>query len=246
MSRSLLDETGTVIAIEDGTDLYLEQDTYTAEVLADSPVSYWLLTETSGTNAVDQQAANAGTYTGGYTQNQTGPTPGDTTNKAVLLDGTSGYVSAADNNSFDLGDVFTLELWAKLSGGGGTERALISKGPNAYLIWIYSNNKFRLTRQDIAHICESTSTITDTTAFHHLVATKNGATSKVYIDGVDVTDPVALGTSTMTNTTDALNIGRRVNSNNLWFPGTIAKPAVYATALSASRILAHYNAGITA
>lgn len=242
MSRSLLMETGTVIAIEDGTDLYLEQDTYRAEVLADSPVSYWRLGETSGTNAADEMGINAGTYNLGYTQNQTGAIQGDT-DKAVLLNGTTGYINVPDHATLDLGDgPFTLEAWIKRA-STGTEDAIIAKGVGAYLLWIYSNNNLRLTRQDVAHIVDSTVTITDTTTWHHVVATKTGATVKLYIDGSDVTGSVT--NSTMVDTATALQIGRKADPIS-WFDGYLDEVAIYNTVLSASRVQAHYNAGITA
>jgi hypothetical protein len=37
---------------------------YGAEVLGDSPVSYWRLDETSGTIALDEMSANPGSYQG--------------------------------------------------------------------------------------------------------------------------------------------------------------------------------------
>src|SRR4051794_39973340 len=38
----------------------------------DTPVGYWRLDETSGTSATDSTGGRTGTYTGGYTLNQTG------------------------------------------------------------------------------------------------------------------------------------------------------------------------------
>src|SRR2546426_1498950 len=52
-------------------------DAYSAQVLADNPVSYWRLDEASGTTAADQQGSNAGTITGGVTLNQPGVIPGN-------------------------------------------------------------------------------------------------------------------------------------------------------------------------
>ena len=43
---------------------------YATQVLADSPVSYWRLGETSGTTASDAAGSNAGSYAGGVTLGQ--------------------------------------------------------------------------------------------------------------------------------------------------------------------------------
>ena len=52
---------------------------------ADAPAAYWRLDETSGTSATDSTGGRTGTYTGGYTLNQTGALS-DVTDKAVSLE----------------------------------------------------------------------------------------------------------------------------------------------------------------
>ena len=50
---------------------------YDTEILADSPVGYWKLNETSGTTAYDSSGnGNNGTLHGGITLNQPGPWSG--------------------------------------------------------------------------------------------------------------------------------------------------------------------------
>lgn len=85
---------------------------YAAEVLADSPVAYWKLDETSGTTATDSVGGNNGTYTGGYTLNQPGiPSTG---RPSVLFDGTSGYVNLGAPAALNLTAAWTLEAWVYL------------------------------------------------------------------------------------------------------------------------------------
>jgi hypothetical protein len=60
---------------------------YPDAVLADNPVSYWRLDETSGSTATDSKGANAGTYVNGPTLNQAGALPDTINNRAVQLDG---------------------------------------------------------------------------------------------------------------------------------------------------------------
>jgi hypothetical protein len=52
---------------------------YRAAVMADTPSGYWRLDETSGTAAADASGnGNAGTYAGGVTLNEPGPSPART------------------------------------------------------------------------------------------------------------------------------------------------------------------------
>ncbi|KKM17709.1 hypothetical protein LCGC14_1673060, partial [marine sediment metagenome] len=124
----------------------------------------------------------------------------------------------------------------------GTNMAIVSKGAGAYELRFSSTNKLTLNRGNVAAIVSSTSTITDTD-WHHVVATKTGATSLLYIDGVDVTDTVT--DSTMVNTGTAFHIGRRVTASDSFFDGSLDEVAVYPSVLTPAQILAHYNAGIT-
>ena len=86
--------------------------------------------------------------------------------------------------------------------------------------------------------------------WHHVVAT--GSTSagelKLYIDGVPVgTDPMDRNL-TFNGTggigTPTLEIGRRNAGSTNLFDGLIDEVAIYGTALDASTITGHYNAGL--
>jgi hypothetical protein len=81
------------------------------------------------------------------------------------------------------------------------------------------------------------------TNWHHIVATYNNATARVYIDGV-------LRASTDSNlqlkaNTQPLLIGRTTDNLRI-FGGILDEVAVYPTALSATRIQAHYQKGTAA
>ena len=154
---------------------------------------------------------------------------------AIFWGGTESF--SVPDSGFDFGDVFTVEGWIKRTRTGASDM-ICAKFINAYALYINASNKAELDRHGVVGLVQSTTTITDFTTWHHIVATKNGATSAIYIDGADVSDPMA--NSTCTDTTSELWIGE----DNA---GTIAiayldEVAVYPTALSAARVLAHYNA----
>lgn len=81
-------------------------------------------------------------------------------------------------------------------------------------------------------------------AFHHIVATRDGAAARLYIDGVDVTDPATIPSRVpaIANTTAALNIGRATNGT-AYFPGFIDESAVYDVALSVEEVQTHCRTG---
>ena len=80
------------------------------------------------------------------------------------------------------------------------------------------------------------------TGWHHVVCTKNGATVKQYIDGADVTGTVTNATCVSVN--NFVTIGGDTFGAGISEPfnGSLDEPAIYNRALSASEVLAHYNA----
>jgi hypothetical protein len=187
------------------------------------------------TTAVDGPGPNAGTYTGGVRLNQPGALVGDA-NRAALFDGGDDAISVADSASLDLGDgPLTLEAWVKRSTTTGDE-SIFLKGTNAYHFTVKAG-RLTLTKQAGADIAQSTTTITDTTTWHHVAATKNGASVKLYIDGADVTGTVT--NATLANTADSLTIG----GGSTPFAGSLDELGIYNSVLSGATVLDHYNAG---
>jgi hypothetical protein len=215
---------------------------YVSEVLADSPSGYWRLGETSGTAFNDESPNNNdGTSVNSPTLNQAGAiSDGNPAVRFVTASLTS--ITVPDHLTLDLGDVFSLEAWVKMTAtSSGTNRGVVSKGNNAYYMRIESDDRLRLTRGQVLDMCKSTVAITDTN-YHHCVATKNGAAIKLYIDAVDVTG--AISNSTCVDNATALAIGsERVGAGNGQYSNdTIDEVAVYPTVLSQARVTAHFQA----
>jgi concanavalin A-like lectin/glucanase superfamily protein len=183
--------------------------------------------------AAEEVAQRAGTYTGSPVAGQTGPTQEST---AVLFDGTDDYVSVPDQAALDLGDVLTLEIWAKRSASGAGTFVLLDKGTNAYQL-DFAADFLRFTKSGVGAIVSSTTTVTDAN-WHHLVVTKTGATVKLYIDSVDRTGGIT--NQTLADNAVALNIGR-FNAASNYFAGTLGMAAVYNAALTAADVLDHYE-----
>ncbi len=201
-------------------------------------VGYWRLGESSGATACDALGVSPGTYTGGVTLGRPGAISGDT-DTAAALDGTGAYVSVPDAARFDVGDSFTAEAWVKRGQINTAANGSIVSKSSSWLVMINTANQIALRKSNAGDAAISTATITDTTKFHHIVATKNGASVHLYLDGVDVTGTVT--SQTMANTTEPVYVGRSVGGS--YFNGTVDEPAVYNSALTAAQVQAHYQAG---
>jgi hypothetical protein len=227
---------------------------YFSEVLADTPSGYWRLGE--GSDALPAADAsgngNTGTYTNtiGTTPSQVGALAGDPDTAVLFTRASSGYVSVLDSTSLDLGDTFTLEAWVKLAATGqATAKHIVSKGVNGYCFRIGSTDKLELLKDRIALIVTSTTAITNTN-WHHVVATKNGATVKLYLDAVDVTGTVTNATCANNAANLFIGVDNTASSGGTpdattYFDGFIDEVAVYPTALSAARITVHLDSAPT-
>ncbi len=223
---------------------------YRVSALSDRPFAYWRLGETSGTTATDQivrsDGHTNGTYTGGYTQGQTGAiaASGDA-DQAALLNGSDGHVRVPLMESFG-GDDFSVEAWAKRS-STGTDDYIISQGTpqsnQGLLFGFLASGSFicGFYGNDLV----TTQTYNDTD-WHHWACTYNEhyGNRAIYRDGVVVaTDsgrPYYWGAG-------ELHIGGVPWGGSVWrFNGTIDEVAIYKRELPEHRVKAHYNAGIQA
>jgi hypothetical protein len=230
----------TVVRAENPTST-----SYADVVLADSPVAYYRMGEASGA-VIDTMSGTSGTVSGTVTRDVTGALVVPWDDGAITFNGTTGYVSVADQAQLDLGDTWTIECWFKRATADVTgERCLVSKGQDAYTLTFNAlgTERLEIAAGNVAVITSETGTTNDA-LWHHVVATKSGATVKLYKDGADVTG--AVSDNTTTNNTSALNIGRDPAAAGGFWDGSIDEVALYATALSAARVLAHYNAGVGA
>jgi Concanavalin A-like lectin/glucanases superfamily len=213
---------------------------YSQAVQTDYPRGYWRLNETSGTTAADSSGrGQTGTYQGGFTLAQPGATKDDA---AVRLNGTTGMVAVPDSAVVDLGDVLTIEAWVKPDDASQIQ-TIVSKLNGAYqvrFVPVSGSLYMQVLAQATASIGQATVPLPLDGNFHHVVYTKNGVTSKFYQDGVDITPTIT--NATMVDNALQLNIGSENGAGFNNWKGVIDEVALYPTALSAARVLAHYNA----
>ena len=221
--------------------------TYRSVVLADSPAGYYRLDETSGTTMADSSGHGLdGSYLGGPTLNQPGIANG---NPAASFDGSSQYGQVTYNSTLNTPQ-FTVEAWAKVSGGAGTYRSLVTSrdiggsGRAGYILYAASNNhwQFWLGTGSGWYILYGPAVTLNT--WTDIAASYDGTTAKLYING----SLAASGTTTsyVPNPASPLRIGAGTTEGPaaLYLPGSIDETAIYPTALTPTRIQTHYQTAI--
>jgi hypothetical protein len=201
-------------------------------------VGFWRLNEAVGATTVADLSGNGftGTKNGTVTFGQATPQPDNA--GGALFDGSTGSISVADAAGLHVGDVGSVECWLKRTSVGlASARVIVEGGANALELTIETDDKIKIAKNGVGQIVKSTTAIADTN-WHHVVYTKNGATSKIYLDGLDVT-------GTVTNQTLA-NVNGLVFASSgaaSFLPATLEGVAYYNVALSAAQVTKHYLSG---
>jgi Concanavalin A-like lectin/glucanases superfamily len=232
-----------------GADLFWQKPVggtgaYADAVLQDAPVGYWRLDEGGEPWVWDWSGKdNLGVIqdTPGVVRADPGPLA-DGNPATRFLSTLHGYVKVYDDPTLRVNDTFTLEAWVRRSDLVPRNLPIFNDFGSGYWLEIDpgTSRLELLGNGNGASIAMSTTTIADT-AWHHVAATKAGASVKLYIDGTDVTGTVT--NQTLVSSTSGFHIGQTdgLAAGNAFY-GSIDEAAVYPTALSAARIQAHYGA----
>jgi hypothetical protein len=229
--------------------------------MADSPVAYWRMDEASGTSMVDATGnGRTGTYAGSPTLGTISllPTEGKT---AVAFDGTNDTSSVTSHTSLNsTTGGFTVECWIKIDVPTADKyQVIIDKTGGTQdnkqwlIIWDNRTSQGSPLRLRAQNGFTSAGTITvdwggatardALAAGGHLVVVWNGTNTKIYWNGVQVVS--GTGQVGEVANTRAVNIGS-LNGSSYWFDGTLDEIAIYQSALSAARVLAHYKGNTVA
>jgi hypothetical protein len=215
----------------------------------DAPVRYYRLDEASGTVAYDisGQGAN-GTYHGAPTLGVAGAISGDTDTAVTFASASSQYVGSASTTAMPTGSAaWTLEAWVKISANPSVRQEVVSIGEAgtslaAAYIAIQTTGKVEAGLWTVNVL--STAALT-TGVWHHVAVTYAGGSGGVvtlYVDSVSQGTNTGTGALAYTGTAMTIGAGSGASITD-YFSGSIDEPAVYATALSSTRISAHYSAG---
>jgi hypothetical protein len=220
---------------------------YRAAVLADHPVSYWRLDDTTGTVAHDQQGVNDAMITGSVTLGQPGPMAGDSS-----MEISDAYITPGTPESLNPTGEFTIELWARYS---DTDANTCKAYPFGELCGLYGRGGYGpsvyvegTTGGVGSFVYTSTGSVSVSTpssladgTWHYIVITRSPTTLSEYIDGTLIDSASAPSPN---NTADP---GRHTTIANgecgcQPFAGNESEVAFYDYALSAAQVAAHYAA----
>lgn len=231
-----------------------------AALTTQAPVGWWRLADSAtaptiaALNAGSVGSAADGVYSGVGTLGNPGPQPPSEAglpvgNKCFRMAG-GGYLETPYRSELNP-SVFTVECWARVTGGAGTFRAAVS-GRNdtgsqtqGYIFYAANNNTWQFWTGSGGSgawdpIAGPAVTLN---AWVHLVGTFDGTTKRFFVNGAQV----GTGASSTFNPNVArgLRIGAGQNeaTANFLFHGDIDEVAIYPRALSAGEITAHYALG---
>ena len=232
-------QSGTVVIAVTVSDGALSAtDTFVVNVTDSSAadpalISQWKLDETFGILALDTTGRNTGALLNGALRTTSGQS-----GSAVCFDGINDHINVSDSSSLDLSNKFTLSLWFKpsqLLNGASGRKDLLQKFTSYWLILNYPANdgKLEFILNTGSPRVASTTTSWLSNQWYHAAATYDGATMKLYINGVLES---SLATTAVPNlTTYPVQIGGNT-TQGYWFPGCIDDVRIYGTALNAADV----------
>ncbi len=219
---------------------------YRKTVLATSGLVMFLPTsEITGTVAKDPSGQNPGSYKGSPQKNFASLLPRGEGSCFKAKPGGQ-YLEVPDSSTLDVGDNYALEAWVKVStSAGGGSLNIMSKGGNSYYLRLVNEGGWRaqFLKSQVAGLARSSSILALDTVYH-IVVCKAGATRKVYVNGVDVTELQENAESV--NTNGGLVIGHTdAGFGGGEWDGWLQALAVYKAQMSLSDVIAHYEVGVS-
>jgi hypothetical protein len=228
---------------------------YSTTVLADNPIGFWLLNETSGSTGDDLTVNNNDlTFYNSPTLNVSTGLGGIPV--GITFDGTDDRLDTATVSTFNVASNqnWSVETWIKTNTSAGnvfmTWRD--SSGTGVGVTVALSLNLFGAGSIGVFTADSSNNNLTishtnsyNDNAWHHVVVTAaSGGAMRLYIDGVDRANTTTARNATGTDREIVVAANNNGGVYQSFYAGTQTAVSVYNTALSASRVLAHYNAGV--
>lgn len=234
------------LATTDDGDPDADLTTYREAVLADNPLSYWRLDDTT-TAVTDVQQTVPGVFTGNCTFGVPGALAQDT-NTAVHFDGVDCKASFGDNFRFPGTSPLTIELWVRPSRMPAYEHyfTLQVRSGNVpvdgYALFRDNGGPIgvMVERAIASQIFTTNPTEININEWAYLVMEYDGAFEQLYINGVLVQQ---LADARAMNVVGAVALlGAHMTS--AYFMGDMDEVAVYDHTLSPAQLNLHYQIGV--
>ncbi|MBS2015667.1 MAG: LamG domain-containing protein [Deltaproteobacteria bacterium] len=214
--------------------------TYVSAVLADKPIAYFSLEETSGTTARDRIAGLEATWVGTVTLGAKGAV-----GNGAVFDGASTRLEMPVGSfAFDGKATYSVELWLRADTVDDKVRRVFSNGTGDSRYTVYFADSFFLgSRSDYDGGNDGYANVTPPRAgeTHHYVLTFDGTVQRLYRDGTPG-EPANSNVSLPNGSGARLVFGDGVTGTFFKLQGLLDEIAIYDQALPEARIRAHFAA----
>ena len=166
-------------------------------------------------------------------------------NFSLSLDGSDDYVDCGVISGLQGSSNGAISVWIKPDTAGDAPNIGYRPSPNHQFVLTFVGGTlyFGVRNGSIANIYTTTAMPNDAN-WHHYVATFNSGTTKIYIDGSEVSGTqTGTNPSTISITSGSFFIGRN-GADNKYTDGLLDEAALFNTALSASDVTDIYNSGV--
>jgi hypothetical protein len=210
---------------------------------ASNLVSYYKLNDGAGATATNSTGGTNGTL-------QNSPSwvasPAQFSGNALNFDGIDDVVTIADNNSLDITSAITVEAWVYATKNSGIQNVISKSSQSA-------NNGYIFPRTDDGwgnaviyfHIAGGWRTLSapypGLNVWHHLAATYDGTTMRLFIDGVEAATKPQTGAITVNG--NSLAIGNQPGYSE-FFGGSVDNIRIWNTARTQAELQANMNVDI--
>jgi len=194
----------------------------------------------SGTTWTDLSGnGNNGTLTNG-------PTYSSSNGGSIVFDGVDDIVSIPDSDILDITTSISLESWIYATKSTGVQNVISKSSFSQNNSYIYprtddgwTNATFYLAVPTFSPSSTLTASWPSRDAWHHTVATYDGVTMKIYIDGVLSNSKSQSGT--ISTNTNSLTIGSQPGYGE-FYGGRVSGAKIYNRALTAAEVQQNFNA----
>ena len=216
-----------------------DDDSYMAAVMADAPIAYWRLEESSGATAQDASGAghNAAFVVGPQLGREVTPRLGAAIHLTSTNQGDGVRLDHAPWMNLSGG---TFEVWAMPDRVAYPEAIFLLDKGNAWQLNVSANGRPAFAFPGGGGAQSSLQMVVG--QVYHVVGTYDAQLMRIYVNGA-LHAQVATAGAPLRSSNDALHIGRGLTPGRFDFEGAIDEVAIYDKVLSVERIRAHYEAG---